>query len=139
MQLIHAPVEHRAAAHRQLSAHTVVNAHDLRRVQRAGRAVVPESDEVEAVTSGELKFSIISSTAADKSRCPVAQIKRKLVRLLSLKDDEAIAALPEIAGELGDLMADSGAKESIRTIAYLLHFSVRGTMESHLALVHRLG
>jgi hypothetical protein len=57
------------------------------------------------------------------------------VRLLSLKDAEAIATLPEIAGELDDLMADSGAKESVRTTAYLLRFLVRGTMESHLALV----
>lgn len=98
---------------------------------------LPEADEVEAVTSIELRFPIISSTAEDKSRRQVAQIKRKLVRLLSLKDQEAIAMLTEIAGDLDDLMADSGAKESIRTIAYLLHFPVRGTMESHVALVHR--
>lgn len=89
------------------------------------------------MTSIELKFPIISATAADKNRRQVAQIKRKLVRLLSLKDEEAIAALPEISGELDDLMADSGANESIRTTAYLLHFSVRGTTESHLALVHQ--
>ena len=97
---------------------------------------LPESDEVEVLTSTELKFPIISSTATDKNRRQVAQTKRKLVRLLSLKDQEAVAMLTEIAGDLDDLMADSGAKESIRTIAYLLHFPVRGTMESHLALVH---
>jgi hypothetical protein len=99
---------------------------------------LPESDEVEVVTSIELKLPIISAMDTDKSRRQVAQIKRKLVRLLSLKEQEAIAMLTEIAGDLDDLMADSDAKESIRTIAYLLNFSVRGTMESHLALVHRL-
>ena len=40
LQLIHPAVQHRRAAHRQLPAHAVVNAVDLRRVQRAGRAVV---------------------------------------------------------------------------------------------------
>ena len=39
-QQIHAPVDHRSAAHQQLRAHAVVNGVDLRRVQRAGRAVV---------------------------------------------------------------------------------------------------
>ena len=55
--------------------------------------------------------------------------------VLTIKDEEAVASLPEIAGELDDLMADIGAKENVRTTAYLLRFLVRGTMESHLALV----
>jgi len=92
---------------------------------------LPKSDEVDVVASIELILPIIPMADRGKAERSVARIKRKLVRLLSLKEQEATTVLTEIAGDLDDLMADCGAKEGVRTTAYLLRYPVRGTIESH--------
>ena len=96
---------------------------------------LPKSDEVEVVASIELILPIIPMADRGKAERSVARIKRKLVRLLSLKEQEATTALTEIAGDLDELMTDCGVKGCVRTTAYLLRYPVRGTTESHLALV----
>jgi len=76
LQLIYPAVEHRAAAHRQLSAHTVVNAYDLRRVQRAGRAVVAHH----LVAGSEQRVQVMPRRALAIERVLHQRIQQRLTR-----------------------------------------------------------
>lgn len=101
---------------------------------------LPQTDAVEVFRGGqtELAMPVLPATIAAETQTQVAAVKRKLIRLLSLKDQEAVAALTELAGKLDELRASSGASECIRMTAYLLRFPVHGTMQAHLALVRHV-
>jgi tetratricopeptide (TPR) repeat protein len=102
---------------------------------------LPRSDDVEVLRGGqvELAFPLPPQKSKAVIQSKLGEVKRKLVRLLSLKDNEALAALTEIAGQLDELRAVSGAGECIRMTAYLLRFPVHGAMQTHLALVRHSG
>jgi len=98
---------------------------------------IPRSNDVEVLRGGqaELAFPLLSQEEDGAAQEGIAEVKRKLVHLLSLKDQEAVAALTELAGKLDEFRATSGARECIRMTAYLLRFPFFGAMQTHLALV----
>ena len=61
---------------------------------------LPRSNDVEVLRGGQIEFAFPLPPQKNKGviQSKVAEVKRKLVRLLSLKDDESVAALTEIAG-----------------------------------------
>jgi hypothetical protein len=95
---------------------------------------LPETKDVEEVTHASLTFPVIASSA-DQNRPRVAEVKRKIVRLLGLEDQEAVASLAEIVGALDELRTSTGANECIPMTAHILRFPVHGAMQTHLALV----
>lgn len=98
---------------------------------------IPQSDEVEVLRGGqaELAFPLLSQQTNRAAHADTTEVKRKLLRLLSLKDQEAVAALTELADNLDELRVSTGASECIRMTAYLLRSPVHGAVQTHLALV----
>jgi hypothetical protein len=99
---------------------------------------IPQSNDVEVLRGGQVELSFPSipqevSAAPDAS---FAKVKRALSRLLSLKDQPAVDALTELAGNLDELRISTKVSEFIHMTAYLLRFPVHGTMQTQLAFVH---
>jgi tetratricopeptide (TPR) repeat protein len=97
---------------------------------------LPGAEDVEETAHVSFLLPVVISTPSDKTRSQIAEVRRMLVRLLSLEDQEAVAGLNTLVGKLDDLHADSGVSESIRMTAYVLHFPVHGTLQTHFAFVH---
>lgn len=98
---------------------------------------LPDSEDVEVVASIPARFPVISPAVAERFRSHVSFVKRKLVRVLSSRKEEAVEALADAAGNLEKIASLSSSKEAVSVNLYLLSYPVRGVTECHAAVVRQ--
>jgi tetratricopeptide (TPR) repeat protein len=98
---------------------------------------LPDSDDVEVVTSVAAHLPVLQPAVAVEFRPQVSAAKRRLVRLLSMTEKASVDALSDTAAALEELCHQlSRAEELIPVTLYLLRFTVLGRIEHQPALVY---
>jgi len=96
---------------------------------------IPVSGDVELATAIPIRFPLVPAASMDQVRRKISSVKRKLVRVLSLRQQDAVDALSEVAEELDEVYSAISAKESCSFKVCVLRFQRLGVTESHIALV----
>lgn len=96
---------------------------------------IPYSGDVDLAGAVPIQFPVVPAASMDQVRRKVSAVKRKLVRALSLGEQDAINALSEVSEELDDISSLVGITESVSFKACVLRFRMLGVTVSHIALV----
>jgi tetratricopeptide (TPR) repeat protein len=115
---------------------------DLRLAKEQGliplyRDRLPDSEDVEVVASIPARFPVITPAVAKKLRSQISLVKRKLVRALSVSEQEAVETLGEVAEKLESIDSSNRSKDAVSVTLYLLRHLFRGVTEHHVAMVRQ--